>query len=61
MQCSFEEKTVFPDGSFTHRTCVNKAEVFALGEHLCYKCAYEKLRKENETTDKIILEEKCQT
>ncbi len=50
MQCSFEEKTVFPDGSFTHSTCISEAEIFTWGEcyGLCYKCAFEKLRDKQE-------------
>ena len=58
MQCSFEEKTVHSDESFTHRTCVNEAEIFTGEDYgLCYKCAYEKLRKEREMINENYIEE----
>lgn len=51
MQCIFEEETTYPDGTFTHSKCINKADILLVNDPcygLCFCCAYQKVKIENE-------------
>lgn len=51
MKCSFEDKRPLPEGGWRHTTCVREAKIMRVHDPcygLCYQCAYEKLRVENE-------------
>ena len=58
MQCSFEKEITYPNGSYLYSRCVNKADILITNDPcygLCFICAYNKLREENEK-----LREACQ-
>ena len=58
MQCTFEEETIYPDGSFRYAMCVNKAGILIINDPcygLCYVCAYRKLKAKNEQLENTII------
>ena len=57
IECSFEEEVDLPDGGFRHSTCINKAEILVTDDPcfgLCYFCAYQKLKAENERLKELL-------
>ncbi len=52
IQCSFEEETIFPNGSYRYTNCIDEAEIFDFNDicyGLCYACAYNKLKAKLKT------------
>lgn len=57
IQCSHKETIINQDGSWNHSTCIAKAEIFLESDPcfgLCYRCAYNKIKTENEAANKEI-------
>jgi hypothetical protein len=57
MECSFDEKIEYPNGSYTRTVCVNQAAILITSDPccgLCYTCAYQKLKAENAKLKKGI-------
>ncbi len=51
MQCSFNKKTTHDNGSWTNVRCISQARILATNDPcygLCYGCAYEKTKADNE-------------
>ncbi|KKM80214.1 hypothetical protein LCGC14_1342280 [marine sediment metagenome] len=51
IQCSFEETINLPGGGFRATTCIQPAEIMFINDPcfgLCFRCAYRKLKTENE-------------
>lgn len=57
MQCIFEEEIAYPGGRSSHSKCINKADILIVNDPcygLCYQCAYQKVKIENERLKKEV-------
>ena len=57
LMCTFEKITEHPTGGWTHTKCGDKADILITNDPcygLCYSCAYEKIKAENENHKQLV-------
>lgn len=57
IECSFEETIDLPGGGFRATKCIQRAEILIVNDPcygLCYGCAYQKIKAENERLQGLL-------
>lgn len=60
IECSFEETIDLPGGGFRTAKCIRRAEILIINDPcygLCWYCAYQKIKAENERLQGLLLQE----